>query len=421
MTATEELDADFTYKGKIKDSKNGDQVQWYLGHKTIPIKAGFMADVSLYLKMNLSGEFYVDTKTTATVGFNYQSQKMQPVNKMKFNVENAKLEMAGSMLLNPRVGLRFGGWWSDEEQKAVMEVAIVQMEGSVGPGMKATIQYHSTKPKVCENYNIWLFAEIHLSDYGIQGLLKKLKVTTAWTLLDNNKSNPYRFTWHIEDGKKVNSCTFGKDDTDKEVESALKDNWEYTLDRANKTINLVEYIGTSPDVVVHGSYLVGGQKYGTELTSIEHRGADGKDKYSTFYNNRNIKSVKIEQGVFSRDTSDMFCSCSGLTNVDVSGFDTSKVADMEFMFYACTGLTNLDVSGFDTSKVTSMRGMFKECCGLTSLDLSGFDTSQVTYMGYMFQNCFSLTTITVSNLWVTDQADTTDMFINCRTDHVTYL
>lgn len=530
MTATEELDSDFTYKGKIKDSKNGDQVQWYLGHKIIPIKAGFMADVSLYLKMNLSGEFYVDTKTTATVGFNYQNQKMQPVNKMKFNVENAKLDIAGSMLLNPRVGLRFGGWWSDEEQKAVMEVAIVQMEGSVGPGMKATIQYHSTKPKVCEDYNIWLFAEIHLSDYGIQGLLKKLKVTTAWTLLDNNKSNPYRFNWHVEDGKKVNSCTFGKDDK-KDVaggtgtESELNDNWKYALDKTNKTVNLVEYIGTSPDVVVHGSYLVEGQKYGTELTSIEHRGADGKDKYSTFYNNRNIKSVKIEQGVFSRDTSDMFSSCSGLTNVDVSGldtsmvtdmggmfavcggltnldvsgFDTSKVADMEFMFYACCGLTNLDVSGFDTSKVTSMRGMFKECCGLTSLDvsgfdtsevtsmrcmfeecseltnldvsgfdtskvtdmggmfsccdlssgldvsgfdtskvtnmgqmfcwcseltnldLSGFDTSQVTDMGYMFQNCFSLTTITVSSLWVTDQAKTTDMFINCGTDHVTYL
>ena len=143
----------------------------------------------------------------------------------------------------------------------------------------------------------------------------------------------------------------------------------------------------------------------------------------------------------------MFSSCSGLTSLDVSGLDTSKVTNMSYMFSNCSGLTHLNVSGnyvkrselddiirrinvlrsdvdsllqnnggenggevlyynptmsiendravngFDTSKVTNMESMFSGCSGLTSLDLSGFNTSNVTNMSNMFKNCSSLTNL----------------------------
>ena len=89
----------------------------------------------------------------------------------------------------------------------------------------------------------------------------------------------------------------------------------------------------------------------------------------------------------------MFESCSGLTSLDLTGFDTSAVTSMLSMFYRCSGLTSLDLSGFNTSAVTSMDSMFYRCSGLTSLDLSGFDTSAVTSMGYMFSDCSSLTSL----------------------------
>jgi len=54
----------------------------------------------------------------------------------------------------------------------------------------------------------------------------------------------------------------------------------------------------------------------------------------------------------------MFYRCGSLTELDVSGLDTSKVTDMSYMFYRCGSLTELDVSGLDTSKVTDMRNMF---------------------------------------------------------------
>ena len=94
-----------------------------------------------------------------------------------------------------------------------------------------------------------------------------------------------------------------------------------------------------------------------------------------------------------RDMSSMFAYCSGLTSLDLSGFNTSAVTSMSRMFAYCSGLASLDLSGFDTSAVTSMLSMFESCSGLTSLDLSGFDTSAVTSMDYMFAYCSSLTSL----------------------------
>ena len=54
---------------------------------------------------------------------------------------------------------------------------------------------------------------------------------------------------------------------------------------------------------------------------------------------------------------------------------------------ACSGLTSLDLSGWNTSNVTNMGYMFSGCTSLTSLDLSGWDTSKVTFSTSMFDGC----------------------------------
>ena len=52
---------------------------------------------------------------------------------------------------------------------------------------------------------------------------------------------------------------------------------------------------------------------------------------------------------------------------DLSGFDTSNVADMSNMFRSCTSLTNLNLSGFDASAVTKMDSMFYGCDNLPDI------------------------------------------------------
>ena len=117
----------------------------------------------------------------------------------------------------------------------------------------------------------------------------------------------------------------------------------------------------------------------------------GDGSYNDFITYIHIPHIDIRsQG---RDMSSMFAYCSGLTSLDLSGFDTSAVTNMDYMFNFCSKLTSLDLSGFNTSAGTSMLSMFESCSGLTSLDLSGFDTSAVTSMDYMFAYCSSLTSL----------------------------
>ena len=86
-----------------------------------------------------------------------------------------------------------------------------------------------------------------------------------------------------------------------------------------------------------------------------------------------------------------------LTNLDVSGWDTSGVTTgASYMFYLLKNVTALDVRGFDTSNMTSMQGMFLNCRNLASVDVSGFNTSKVTNMRLVFSSCLLLETIDVS-------------------------
>ena len=73
----------------------------------------------------------------------------------------------------------------------------------------------------------------------------------------------------------------------------------------------------------------------------------------------------------------MFYLCSGLTSLNLSNWNTSKVTDMRDMFYGCSGLASLDLSNFNTSKVAKMGGMFSGCTGLTSIDLSYIDPAVI--------------------------------------------
>ena len=110
-------------------------------------------------------------------------------------------------------------------------------------------------------------------------------------------------------------------------------------------------------------------------------------------------------------------SCNGITSLNTTGWDTSKVTNMAGMFTGCAYLTSIDLSGFDTSNVTNMNKMFGSNLNslneplinmsFINIDVSGFDTSNVTNMSMMFNGCGKLTTLDVSN-W--DVSKVTNMY-----------
>ena len=102
---------------------------------------------------------------------------------------------------------------------------------------------------------------------------------------------------------------------------------------------------------------------------------------------RKVKKIDLNNLNTSNVTNmnHLFNFCENLINLDLSSFDTIKVKDMNSMFSVNRNLENINFGNkFDTSNVTNMGSMFNTCSSLTSLDLSNFNTSQVTDMSYMF-------------------------------------
>lgn len=108
--------------------------------------------------------------------------------------------------------------------------------------------------------------------------------------------------------------------------------------------------------------------------------------------------------------SHMFNGMRNLTSLNLSNFDTSKATDMGGMFFNMTNLTTLNLSNFDTSNVTNMGSMFYGISNLTTLNLSNFNTSQVTIMGGMFYGMSNLTTLNLSNFNTSKTTDMRSMF-----------
>ena len=98
----------------------------------------------------------------------------------------------------------------------------------------------------------------------------------------------------------------------------------------------------------------------------------------------------------------LFTYCTGLTSLDLSSWNTSKVNQMECMFGGCSSLESLDLSMFDVSNVKTIWEMFWKCSSLTTLDLSNWnllndEEPKPTYEGYTFHGCSKLKTVYMRN------------------------
>ena len=148
------------------------------------------------------------------------------------------------------------------------------------------------------------------------------------------------------------------------------------------------------------SYRVGGGRWGTQYSITPDASGNWSIPVSKFNGGKN--------------TSHMFRDCGELTSIDLSGWNTENVIDMNYMFYNCYSLTTLNLSGWNTSNVSNMSYMFYACSSLKTLDVSGWDVSNVTNMDSMFGNCNSLTSLDVSHFNTSNVTIMLNMFCSCR-------
>ncbi|EHZ7736044.1 BspA family leucine-rich repeat surface protein [Listeria monocytogenes] len=210
-----------------------------------------------------------------------------------------------------------------------------------------------------------------------------------WTIYRNTVNNEYSL------------CMFGN------VPSSRPTAWNSYLTRikhieieeATLTGNFASYFRSNVFTVL-------------ESVMIERSNLSGVTSFESAFATSTLQKVIIRDNDYPTapsllTTKAMFGNANKLTELDVSGLDTSAVTNMQTMFQSCRALEELDVSHFDTSSVTTMRGMFQNCKALEKLDVSNFDTSSVTTMLSVFAECNSLEILDVSNF---DTSSVTKMY-----------
>lgn len=111
----------------------------------------------------------------------------------------------------------------------------------------------------------------------------------------------------------------------------------------------------------------------------------------------------------------LFRGCESLEFINIDGWNTCNVYDMDRMFGECQNLITIKgLNKLNTSNVQFTRLMFISDFSLTELDLSSFDTQNCIDTSQMFRGCYNLKSIYVSDTFVmTKVSNSTQMFLDC--------
>ena len=113
---------------------------------------------------------------------------------------------------------------------------------------------------------------------------------------------------------------------------------------------------------------------------------------------KNIKKVDLSHYTTPpRSVINMFKNCQNLEEVIFGNFDTSNALSMESMFEG-TKIKYLDLSGFNTTKVWNMNNMFFGCYNLEYLNIENFNFQFLNSLEKMLSGCNSLNYINIKSI-----------------------
>jgi len=122
--------------------------------------------------------------------------------------------------------------------------------------------------------------------------------------------------------------------------------------------------------------------------------------------NWHVENVKTMEGTFDYTDGRQ----SVLADLNVSGWITTALTDMNQTFSNSAQLTKLDIAGWNVSQVTDMTDTFNGCLKLADLDVSRWNVGQVTDFVRTFEDTPNLTKIDVSKWVVNNATNMSEMF-----------
>ena len=132
-----------------------------------------------------------------------------------------------------------------------------------------------------------------------------------------------------------------------------------------------------------------------------------------FYNCRSLETVNLTGWNCGNGGNGMFQECTSLTSViGMRTLVNSKWTKCDSLFRNCTKLADIDISGWDTSNVTDMNVAFAGCA-FTEIDIRHLNLNKLTNISSIFGGCSNLQTIQGYEKLLTEKVQAPEAFRNC--------
>ena len=272
-----------------------------------------------------------------------------------------------------------------------------------------------------------------LIDLGAPGVVKSFKHSTSappaganTTVVSTTDSDVPAYVWYDAASQSILWYS------DADIAYANEDSsyMFYDIGNNSSNTNLIDIAGINTSRVKNMRFMFSGGKWIIKKIKITNLDTSNVEDMSYMFaaspyeqsitadpidlSGFNTSKVTNMQGMFSGshfpfidirhfDTSNvtnmesMFADLHKVTSLDLSGLNVKKVSNIQYIFSGSNDLQSLNLSGWELDSITSMYSLFSNLPKLTSLNLNGFTTKNVTDMTYMFAGTKKLANLDLSS------------------------
>lgn len=172
-----------------------------IGRIPVPINGLLSADIIVYIELLAKGTVDIKYVVNARQGFQYINEQPRVIKDFSQSLET--LQIKGSF----QIGMGLGGMLS-----ALEIIDLAGLNISAGLAGEASFEPHldAEPPLYCGDGNMHLYSSMEIPDDNALGkFLGLINVRHSWDIFDKNNS-PFKTSFHIENMRKVDACTYGK-------------------------------------------------------------------------------------------------------------------------------------------------------------------------------------------------------------------
>lgn len=197
----------------------------------------------------------------------------------------------------------------------------------------------------------------------------------------------------------------------------------YDIGNNSSNTNLIDTAGINTSRVKNMSFMFSGGKWIIKKIKITNLDTSNVEDMSYMFTaspyEQSITADPIDLSGFNTskvtNMQGMF-SGSHFPFIDIRHFDTSNVTNMESMFADLHKVTSLDLSGLNVKKVNNIRNIFfsNSNSKLQSLSLAGWELDSIISMGGLFNNLSELTSLNLNDFTTKNVTDMSYMFFGTK-------